>query len=167
MRIRPESRGDEDVIGAVTERAFAGQPYSEQTEHLIVARLRAAGALTISLVAESDGEIVGHIAFSPVQLAGGEKAWYGLGPVSVRPDRQGEGIGTKLIRAGLERLREAGGNGCVVVGSPEFYPRFGFKHHAGVTYPDLPPQYLMILTLRGDAPSGMVAFHPAFYGSAQ
>lgn len=167
MKIRPEADGDEGIIGAVTEAAFAGKPYSEGTEHLIVSRLRAAGALTISLVAELDHEIVGHVAFSPVQLSGGEGGWYGLGPVSVRPDRQGEGIGSRLIRVGLDRLREMDARGCVVVGSPKFYPRFGFGHPASLAYPGLATEYFMILTLRGEAPSGMVAFHPAFYGNAQ
>ncbi|SMC67651.1 N-acetyltransferase [Rhizobium sp. RU36D] len=167
MKIRAEAPGDELAIGRVTEAAFAGKPYSDQTEHLIVSRLRQAAALTISLVAETEGEIVGHVAFSPVTLSGGEVNWCGMGPVSVLPERQGDGIGSQLIRAGLEQLNLLGANGCVVVGSPKLYPKFGFRHHADLTYPDLPPEYFMILTLQGATPSGMVAFHPAFYGSAQ
>ncbi|MCM2474757.1 N-acetyltransferase [Rhizobium sp. CG5] len=166
MIIRPEQPGDEEAIGEITEAAFAGKDYSDQTEHRIVTRLRAAHDLTISLVAEDEEGIIGHIAFSPVTLSGGEKDWYGLGPVSVRPDRQGEGIGARLIRHGIARLRDLGAQGCVVVGSPKLYPKFGFGHHAGLTYPDLPAEYFMILPLRGPVPSGIVAFHPAFYGSA-
>lgn len=166
MMIRAEQPGDEEAIGEITEAAFAGKDYSDQTEHLIVSRLRAANDLTISLVAQDEDGIIGHIAFSPVTLSGGEPGWYGLGPVSVRPDRQGQGIGAKLIREGLARLRDLGAHGCVVVGSPQLYPKFGFGHDAGLTYPDLPPEYFMILPLRGPVPSGIVAFHPAFYGSA-
>lgn len=166
MIIRDELPGDEAAIGAVTAAAFAGKSYSDQTEPQIIERLRAAGALDLSLVAENDGEIVGHVAFSAVEIEDGAEGWYGLGPVSVRPDRQGEGIGSALIRRGLADLAGLGASGCVLVGSPKFYPRFGFRECRTLTYPDLPVEYFMYVLLRGEMPSGIVLFHPAFYGNA-
>lgn len=166
MIIRDELPGDEAAIGAVTAAAFAGKSYSDQTEPQIIERLRAAGALDLSLVAENDGEIVGHVAFSAVEIEDGAEGWYGLGPVSVRPDRQGEGIGSALIRRGLADLAGLGACGCVLVGSPKFYPRFGFRECRTLTYPDLPVEYFMYVLLRGEMPSGIVRFHTAFYGNA-
>lgn len=166
MILRGERRGDETAISAVTAAAFAGKSYSDQTEPQIIERLRVAGALHLSLVAEDKGEIVGHVAFSAVEIEDGAEGWYGLGPVSVRPDRQGEGIGSALIRRGLDRLAALGASGCVLVGSPRFYPRFGFRQDRALTYPGLPVEYFMVLLLRGAMPSGIVRFHPAFYGSA-
>jgi putative acetyltransferase len=164
--LREERPGDEVAIGAITAAAFAGKSYSDQTEPEIIERLRVAGALDLSLVAEDDGEIVGHVAFSAVEIADGAGGWYGLGPVSVRPDRQGEGIGSALIRRGLADLAGLGACGCVLVGSPKFYPRFGFRECRTLTYPDLPVEYFMYVLLRGEMPSGIVRFHPAFYGNA-
>lgn len=166
MIIRAERPGDEAAIGAVTAAAFAGKSYSDQTEPQIIDQLRAAAALKISLVAEDGEGILGHIAFSPVEIEDGTGGWYGLGPVSVRPDRQGEGIGSALIRRGLDSLAGLGASGCALVGSPKFYPRFGFRQCRELTYPGLPVEYFMVLLLRGGMPSGIVRFHPAFYGSA-
>jgi putative acetyltransferase len=128
VKLRPEQPGDESAISAVTEAAFTGHPHSDGSEVGIVERLRGAGALTISLVAEDAGQIVGHAAFSPVTIADGTTGWFGLGPVSVQPGRQREGIGSALIRAGLEQLRQAGAAGCVVLGDPAYYGRFGYSH---------------------------------------
>ena len=108
MILRPERDRDIDAIRALTQTAFRTAPHADGTEHLIIDRLRAAGALTLSLVAEADGAIVGHVAFSPVAVSDGSEGWYGLGPISVDPARQGEGIGGKLIREGLEGLKALG-----------------------------------------------------------
>lgn len=166
MILRGERQGDEGAIRAVTAAAFAGKPYSDQTEPQIIERLRAAGALDLSLVAEDAGEVIGHVAFSLVEIEDGATGWYGLGPVSVHPDRQSEGIGSALIRRGLADLAGLGASGCVLVGSPKFYPRFGFRHCRELVYPGLPVEYFMVLLLRGEMPSGIVRFHPAFYGNA-
>lgn len=120
MTIRPERPGDEDPIGEVTREAFAFHPHSRQTEHFIVAALRRAGALSISLVAEQGDRVVGHVAFSPVRIGDGSPGWYGLGPVSVLPALQGQGIGRALIEHGLEELRRRGAGGCVLLGDPAF-----------------------------------------------
>lgn len=161
--IRDEREGDAGAIRTVTLAAFAGMPYSEQTEAAIVDALRAANALALSLVAVEDGEIVGHVAFSPVTVDGASApGWFGVGPVSVRPDRQKSGIGTALMRAALARLEAAGAKGCVLVGDPAYYRRFGFIASTSLSYPDLPAEYFQVLALAPDAPSGTVAFHPAF-----
>ncbi|CAN7612962.1 N-acetyltransferase [Rhizobium sp. LjRoot30] len=164
MMIRTEGPDDAAAIDAVTRAAFTDHPHSDQTEHLIVERLRRSGALSVSLVAEEDGKILGHIAFSPVEIGDGISNWYGLGPVSVAPDRQGEGIGGALVRAGLERLSELGAGGCVVMGEPGYYGRFGFGHHHDLVLADCAPQYFMGLALSGPMACGIVRYNSAFYG---
>jgi len=162
--IRPEKPTDVDAIRQVTIAAFDGKPYSDQTEHLIVDRLREAGAMSVSLVAELDGKVVGHIAFSVVTINGEDKGWYGLGPVSVLPELQQHGIGSKLIRKGLSLIQEKGAKGCVLEGDPGYYQRFGFKAHPGLFYEDTPsPEYFMALPFYDDVPEGKVEFHRAFY----
>ena len=167
MIIRAEQPGDEEAIGAVTAAAFAQMPYSDQTEPQIIERLRAAGVLALSLVAEGDGAIIGHIAFSPVTLEGGEGGWYGLGPVSVLPERQGAGVGEALVREGLDRLRTLGAAGCVLLGDPAYYSRFGFRNDHSLVLPDVPREYFQSLVLHGPEAFGIVTFHPGFYGTAQ
>jgi putative acetyltransferase len=166
MIIRPERKSDEAAIGQVTEDAFRDEDFSDKSEHLILERLRKAGALSISLVAEDDGEIVGHIAFSPVALTSGEAGWFGLGPLSVTPERQGQGVGSRLVREGIDMLRRVNASGCVVLGDPDFYGRFGFRHEDSLTLADVPPHYFTVLTLREATPSGIVSYHPGFYGDA-
>jgi putative acetyltransferase len=166
MIIRLEQSDDAEAIGQVTRAAFIGKAYSSQTEHLIVGRLRAAGALFRSLVAQDGCDIIGHVGFSAVEIEDGSAGWFGLGPLSVRPDRQREGIGTALVKQGLADLAALGAAGCVLVGSPKFYPRFGFRPAVMMLYPGAPVQYFMVLPLRGQEASGIVRFHPAFYGSA-
>ena len=160
--IRPERAEDADAIGVLTELAFRGSKHSSGTEHLIVSELRRHGALTLSLVAEWEGEIVEHVAFSPVTISDGSKNWQGLGPVSVAPAMQGKGIGTILIERGLSELRASGANGCVVLGEPEFYERFGFVCQPGCILDGVPPEYFMCLPFQGPFPQGTVTYHVAF-----
>ena len=162
MIVRPETDRDVAGIREVNIVAFQGHPYSGQTEHLIVEALRAADALELSLVAESDGEVVGHIAFSPSGIGGSSTGWSLLGPVAVRPDRQGEGIGRALVEAGLDALRSRGACGCVLVGDPAFYSRFGFEQYPGVCWRGVPDENVLCLLMSGDMPTGEVASHPAF-----
>lgn len=162
IQIRDEAPGDAASIGALTAAAFAGHPYSRGTEPAIVEALRAAGALTVSLVAEEGGEIVGHVAFSPVEIPGARSGWFGIGPLSVLPGRQGQGIGTTLMEEGLGRVRAAGAAGCVLVGDLGYYGRFGFARRAGLTYSDVPPEYVLGLAFGPVEPVGEVAFHPGF-----
>jgi putative acetyltransferase len=160
--IRPETDRDVDGIREVNIVAFQGQPYSQQTEHLIVEALRAADALEVSLVAESDGEVVGHIAFSAAAIGDSSTGWFLLGPVAVKPARQGEGIGRALVEAGLAALRSRGAGGCVLVGDPAFYGRFGFTQYPGVAWHGVPDENVVSLLLAGEMPTGEVAYHPAF-----
>ena len=162
MIIRRETARDVGAIETVTAAAFRDHPISRQTEHFIIRELRAAGALAVSLVAEEGGDIVGHIAFSPVTLTDGSEGWYGLGPISVVPDRQRQGIGTKLMQEGLEALKTLEAQGCVLVGDPHFYERFGFKSPAGLSHEGVPPENLLVLAFEGRVPAGEVEFHKAF-----
>jgi putative acetyltransferase len=164
MKIRPETPQDKDVIEQITIAAFNGKWYSDQTEHLIINRLREAVAMSISLVAEMDGEVVGHVAFSVVTINGEDMGWYGLGPVSVSPELQKQGIGSKLIRKGLSLIKAKGARGCVLEGDPEYYQRFGFKAYPGLYYEGAPnPKYFMALPFYAEVPEGKVEFHRAFY----
>lgn len=162
VKIRPESYADADVIRDVTEAAFRDMGMSSHTEHLIVGALRRAGALTVSLVAEADGCVVGHIAFSPLTTSDGTPGWYGLGPVSVLPAHQRQGIGAALIREGLSRLRAMGARGCCLVGHPDYYGRFGFVHPPGLGHEGVPPEAFFALAFDGSLPQGTIAFHAGF-----
>ncbi len=162
MIVRPETNRDFDGIREVNIVAFQGHPYSQQTEHLIVEALRAADALELSLVAELEGEVVGHIAFSAADIGGSSTGWFLLGPVAVRPARQGEGIGRALVETGLEALRARGARGCALVGDPAFYGRFGFRQYPGVVWPGVPDENVLCLLMSGEMPAGEVAHHPAF-----
>lgn len=165
IEIRPERPEDADAIRAVTQAAFAGASHSSGTEAAIVDALRAAGALTVSLVALQNGAVAGHVAFSPVTIDGKAGAWFGLGPVSVRPDRQRAGVGRALIGQGLDRLKRMGAEGCVVLGDPGYYGRFGFQSDRALRYADVPPEYFQRLVFAGPAPRGEVAYHPGFAAS--
>ncbi|UFX44113.1 N-acetyltransferase [Bradyrhizobium sp. 41S5] len=163
MQIRDERDEDAAAISRVTAAAFANAPHSSGTEARIVAALRQAGALTISLAAVSDdASIVGHVAFSPVQIDRAAGRWYGLGPVSVVPDMQRQGIGGALIREGLARLAALNADGCVLLGDPSYYSRFGFVSDPALTYGGAPSPYFQRLVLKGEPPKGDVSYHPAF-----
>ena len=162
MNIRSEQASDTTEIDALTQAAFLNAPHTSHTEHLIVGALRAANALTVSLVATEAGRIVGHVAVSPVSISSGAVHWYGLGPVSVLPEMQGLGIGSRLITAALAQLQTLSAHGCVVLGEPEYYQRFGFKVEPSLVLADVPVEYFMALGFHEDVPSGNVAYHAAF-----
>jgi putative acetyltransferase len=140
VTIRNETNADIGAITQVTIAAFETLEISNHTEQFIVEALRAAQALAISLVAEVDGRVVGHIAFSPVTISDGTRNWYGLGPVSVLPQYQRQGIGTALIREGLLRLKDRNAQGCCLVGHPAYYRRFGFAKAPELVIHDVPPE---------------------------
>lgn len=160
--IRQESPSDAAAIHAVTAAAFLNAPHTAHTEPFIVDALREAGALSISLVAEQDGEVVGHVALSPVLISDGSAGWYGLGPISVKPELQRSGIGILLMQAALRLLREQGAAGCVLVGDPAYYSRFGFKPEPSLVLPDVPREYFQALPFGASLPRGVVRFHEAF-----
>jgi putative acetyltransferase len=162
MIIRSEVESDAEMISKVTKAAFENHPYSRQTEHFIVNALRASNALTISLVAEVDGRVAGHIAFSPVTVSDGSQDWYGVGPVSVLPGCQKQGVGRSLIQEGLSLLKKLGGKGCVLVGDPKYYKRFGFQNLPDLILDGVPQQYFLALPFDKNRPKGVVVFHQGF-----
>nr|WP_217987790.1 N-acetyltransferase [Halomonas salipaludis] len=164
--LRPETPHDASVIEAVTVAAFRAAPHSDHTEQHIVRALRAAGALSVSLVAECDDEVVGYVAASPVVISDGAPDWFGLGPVSVLPGWQGRGVGSALVEACLARLQGRGAQGCVVLGEPGYYTRFGFRVVPGLVLPGVPPEYFTALAWGDDFPQGEVSYHPAFAATA-
>jgi putative acetyltransferase len=162
MIIRNETASDVESISEVTITAFRTLAISNNTEQFIINALRRAGALTISLVAEKDGEIVGHIAFSPITISGGASNWHGLGPVSVLPKYHRQGIGKTLINEGLSRLKAMGSKGCALVGDPEYYKRFGFRNIPDLFYEGIPQAVFLVLPFDEKIPQGAVKFHEGF-----
>jgi putative acetyltransferase len=163
LTIRAETPADEDSIEQVTRRAFLSHPYSHQTEQFIIRALRAAHALSVSLVADDGGRVVGHIALSPVTVSDGTIGWYGLGPISVEPEYQRRGIGRALMESGLAELRKVGANGCVLVGDPALYGRFGFESNPALKVDGVPQEFCLSLALSAPLARGNVYFHPAFH----
>ncbi|HUW29741.1 MAG TPA: N-acetyltransferase [Sulfuriferula sp.] len=160
--IRSETSADVSAIAEVTVAAFKTLAISNHTEQFIIAALRAAKALTISLVAEVDGRVIGHIAFSPVTISDGTLNWYGLGPVSVLPECQRKGIGSALIQEGISRLKALGAQGCCLVGHPKYYQRFGFQNIPGLVCEGVPEEVFFALSFDGHIPQGIVEFHAGF-----
>ena len=165
--IRSETDADVGAITEVTLAAFETLEISNHTEQFIIVALRAARALAVSLVAELDGRVVGHIAFSPVTISDGTRNWYGLGPVSVLPKFQRQGIGKALIREGLSRLKNLNARGCCLVGHPEYYRKFGFNNLSGLLHEGVPPKVFFALSFDGHAPQGEVTFHEGFKADGQ
>lgn len=166
IHTRPETPADIPHISVITEAAFLTEAHSSHTEQFIINALRKAGALSLSLVAVQEDEVVGHIAASPVSITGCEGNWYGLAPLSVRPDKQQQGIGSLLVRQLLQELKTRGADGCVVLGDPNYYGRFGFKAQQGLYYPGVPAEYMQALSFGGTLLSGEVTYHPAFHATA-
>jgi putative acetyltransferase len=162
MIIRSETISDIGAISKVTIAAFKTLAISNHTEQFIINALRDANALTISLVAEIDGEVAGHIAFSPVSISDGSPNWYGLGPISVLPKYQKQGIGKSLVLKGLSLLKDMGGQGCALVGDPGYYERFGFKNIPDLIYENIPQEVFLVLPFNKNIPQGTVVFHKGF-----
>ncbi|RHA38815.1 GNAT family N-acetyltransferase [Cellulomonas rhizosphaerae] len=162
MLIRPERPDDVDAIDRLTIAAFEPQWFSDGSEAPILRALRASGELTISLVAEDDGDVIGHVAFSPVTIDGSHDGWFGLGPISVRLDRQRQGVGRALVAEGLRRLRDRGARGCALIGDPDIYGRMGFTGDGSLTHGELDPSAVQHVAFSGPSPRGEVHFAPAF-----
>jgi putative acetyltransferase len=165
--VRPERQGDEDGIRAVNLAAF-----DTAAEADLVDALRRQATPIVSLVAEDAGVIVGHILFTPVTLVDApELMLMGLAPMAVLPARQREGIGSSLVRQGLERCDEMNAAAVVVIGHPEYYPRFGFIPAARLflrSEYDVPEDVFMVHELRDGAlagRSGTIRYHPVFADS--
>lgn len=162
ITIRFERPGDEERIDVLTTEAFKTASHSNGDEALIIKRLRENHDLVISLVAVSGNEILGHVAFSPVTIDGVHNRWFGLAPVSVAPSRQRQGVGSLLIRRGLELLKERGAKGCALIGDPVYYSRFGFKSNGRLHYGDLETHFVQSLAFAGLQPQGELKFSRAF-----
>lgn len=160
--IREEQSEDIKFIETLTIAAFQEVEHSSHTEQFIVNSLREHGQLSISLVAIENEVLVGHVAISPVSISTGETGWYGLGPISVSPHRQGLGIGSLLMQASLEKLKQLGGKGCVLLGDPNYYGRFGFKSDPDLNLPDVPNEYFQAISFVQNIPKGDVCYHEAF-----
>jgi predicted N-acetyltransferase YhbS len=160
--IRREKPSDIEAIDQVTKAAFVSTAYSSGTESFIIKALRANGQLTVSLVAEEEGILIGHIAISPVTISSGSEGWFGLGPVSVIPSKQGSGVGSCLIRAALDALRELQASGCVVLGEPSYYSRFGFRNDGRLQYVHAPAEYFQVQSFTGEIPEGTVEYDDSF-----
>lgn len=163
MEIRAEAPQDFPSVEEINRAAFGGD-----AEARLVGMLREQADPLISLVADDDGNVVGHILFTPVSLPGSEGLAMGLAPMAVTPARQRSGIGSALVRAGLERCKELGVVAVVVLGHPEFYPKFGFSPAArfGLRCEyDAPAEAFMVIELRAGSlrgASGTVKYHAAF-----
>lgn len=165
-RVRKEVLSDVAAIEAVIKAAFCSAARAGHMEQLIVRVLRDSRQLSVSLVAEDVGSIIGHVAVSPVTISNGASGWYGLGPISVVPERQGQGVGSLLIENVLAELRALGAAGCVLLGDPNYYSRFGFKAEPALALPGVPPEYFQAISLSGSFPSGTVTYHDAFQATA-
>ena len=161
VRVRPETRADAAAVRMVNERAFGGTLEAD----IVDAVRQAAGS--ISLVALLHDEIVGHILFTPVRIDPPTIAPVaGLAPMAVSPDAQRRGIGSALVRAGLEACRRGGYGAVVVLGNPDYYPRFGFRqasHWRLACEYDAPPEAFMALEFEpGTLHAGTAIYRPEF-----
>lgn len=164
MRIRLETEADFTAVEQITRSAF-----DEDAESKLIARLRKIANPVISLVAESGGSVIGHILFSPITLdANPSLQMMGLAPMAVKPDRQREGVGSALVRAGLENCRKINMGAVVVLGHPDYYPKFGFRPAVdfGIKSEyEVPDEAFMLLELQDDylkEQSGIVKYHEEF-----
>ena len=162
MYIREETSADADGIHILTQKAFAPMPYSSGSEGPIIDQLRRDGDLVLSLVMDDDGPIVGHVAFSKIQIDGKWDKWYCLGPISVAPDKQSQGIGKALVGEGMRRLRALGANGCILIGNPAYYVRLGFQCNGQLRYGALDPSLIQYMAFQGPPPKGTLTHADAF-----
>lgn len=160
--VRPECCADHAAIADLIEKAFFGKPYADGDESELVDKLRQREALSVSLVAELDGKIIGQIAFSPAVASDGSERWYALGPLAVLPEYQGMGIGSQLVQRGLKAIAELNANGCILVGDLGYYGRFGFELSPSNVPHGEPPEHFMVKLFAGPLPQGSISFHEAF-----
>ena len=165
ITVRHESTADAPGVRRVNEEAFGGP-----AEAILVETLRKRGAVALSLVAVEDAVVVGHILFTPAEIVseGSTLPAAALAPMAVLPERQRQGIGSRLVERGIEMLRADGHRALVVLGHPEYYPRFGFapasRFGVGCTF-DVPDEVFMILELQEGVlggRGGTVHYRPEF-----
>ena len=164
IEIRPEQSGDHDAVRELNSAAFNQGP-----EASLVDRLRAVCDGYLAFVAVDAGVVVGHILFTPVTIAGSPVVGMGLAPMAVLPSRQRAGIGLRLVRHGLEHLRQSGCPFVIVLGHPDYYPRFGFeaagKHRLRCQWPGVPDGAFMVMVFDRDRlprSGGVAQYRPEF-----
>lgn len=165
IEIRAEKTADIEAIYEVNKLAFGKAAEAE-----LVNKLREADAIIISLVAVKDEKIVGHALFSPITIEDHDSqtaAGVALGPIAVHPDYQRQGVGSLLIQAGIQQLRDAGHNALIVLGHADYYPRFGFAPASQFNITSeyhVPDEVFMaqMLDKTAIAPAGLAKYHPAF-----
>lgn len=163
FRVREADHGDEAFIEVVVERAFAKEALASGREAEIVRELRAKRRVRMIMVAEDGpGQLVGVLVLSPVRMENQATGWFGLGPVAVVPEWQRRGVGSAMIGATMATLHMEHANGCVVLGEPKFYERFGFRRLPNLTLPGTPEGYFLALPFDGTTPEGRVRYHAAF-----
>lgn len=163
IELRAESTEDVSVIHEVVTAAFLQAAHTGHNEQYIVKALRNDNALALSIVAAREGTVIGYVALSPVAIADGTAAWYGLGPIAVVPHEQGKGVGALLMDYAISQLKKINANGCVLLGNPKYYSRFGFRVKEGLVLEGVPAEYFQARLLNGDWPKGQVMYHPAFF----
>jgi putative acetyltransferase len=160
--LRPEMPGDIAAIQSVIEAAFREHPHSRRTEAKVMERLRHEGGLSLSLVALQPDGVVGHLACSPVRISGEAPDWHSIGPLAVNPAHQGAGVGTALVWHALRTLRHLGAAGCVALGEPAYFGRFGFRSTPALRLPGAPHGCFLVRPFERLTPLGLVSLHPAF-----
>jgi len=165
--IRVEQEIDQKAIWSITKAAFKDRPYAGGDEQDLIDKLRACSGLVLSLVAEDEDEVIGQITFSQAVVEDGTGPWFALGPVSVIPSRQGEGVGRDLIKEGLQRIAVMGSLGCILTGDPNYYNRFGFEVSPENSPEKEPAEYFQLKLQEGNKPEGKFTFHKAFYEAVQ
>jgi len=166
ISIRRERNSDVEAIYEITKRAFTGMPFTDGDEPDLIDKLRERGLLELSLVADDDGIVVGQITFSRASISSGTGPWFALGPVSVVPERQGQGIGSSLINEGLSQIGKLGALGCILTGNPAYYRRFGFELCPANCPLNEQEEHFMVRLLGSVKPEGHFSFHETFYGDA-
>lgn len=163
MGFRFEIPSDIPEISKLVETAFLDLEISQNNEHRILDALREANALSLSMIYEENGEILGHVALSPVKISSGDGSCFGLGPIAVKREERHRGIGSALVIRSLEMLRTSNASACFLVGNPDFYSHHGFVADSRYTLSGVPPEFFMVYTFRDDLSAGEVSFHPAFF----
>lgn len=163
ITIRHEETKDHQAISDLLKLAFENIPYSSNNEHRIVKYLREHDQLKLSLVTEDNNKkIIGHIAFSLVTIEKTKQNYCALAPVAVHPNHQQKGIGSSLIKTGLSLIKKLEVKGCVLVGDPNYYSKFGFKSSSKLSSKGIPQEYLLFLPFSTPIPEGNVVFDEAF-----
>jgi len=160
--IREERPGDEAAIRAMTERAFAGHPYSDGEEANVIDRLRADGDLVLSLVVTEGEAIIGQATYSAAKLSNGEEGWMVIGPIAVDPSQQGRGIGRALMDAGEAAMKRRGAKGITVLGDPALYAKFGYKRYTPIRLEGELGEYLHVKSFGAAIPVATISYEPAF-----